>query len=151
MAQSWRSRLKAGLTIGLKPFLLVQAPVLLIDWTVGVWLFYIQHQFEGVHWARQPEWGFIRAALEGASYLRLPKVLQWFTGNIGLHHVHHLRPRIPNYHLQQALDATPAAQVVKPQTLHSLLVSFQLNLWDEQQQKLVSFREVAAERKRVGG
>ncbi|MHB9131788.1 MAG: fatty acid desaturase [Armatimonadota bacterium] len=133
----------AGLTIGIQPFLLVMAPVWVIAWTVGVWLFYIQHQFTGVYWARQEEWDFFRASLEGASYYRLPKVLQWFTGNIGLHHLHHLRPRIPNYHLQQAYDETPAVQAVKPVTLRSSLASLRLNIYDEERKELISFHDLA--------
>ena len=100
----------AGLTIGVRPLLLVMTPLWVMTWMVGVWIFYIQHQFAGVYWARQQEWDFFRASLEGSSYYRLPKLLQWITGNIGLHHVHHLRPHIPNYHLQQAYDETPAVQ-----------------------------------------
>ena len=131
--------LVAGLTVGLRPWLLATAPVWIIAWMVGVWIFYVQHQFAGVYWARQAEWDFFHAALAGSSYYRLPKVLQWFTGNIGLHHLHHLRPRIPNYHLQQAYDATPAVQQVAPLTLRSSLTSLRLNLYDEHQQQLVSF------------
>jgi omega-6 fatty acid desaturase (delta-12 desaturase) len=128
-----------GLTVGFRPLLLVLVPVWFILWMVGVWIFYIQHQFEGVYWARQAEWDFFRASLEGSSYYRLPKVLQWFTGNIGLHHVHHLRPRIPNYSLQQAYDATPAVQAVKALTLRSSLKTIRLNLYDERRRQMVSF------------
>lgn len=133
----------AGLTIGIRPFMLVMAPVWFIAWTVGVWIFYIQHQFQGVYWARQAEWDFFRASLEGSSYYQLPKVLQWFTGNIGLHHLHHLRPRIPNYHLQQAYDETPVVQDVTPLTLRSSLVSLRLNLYDEDRRQMVSFHDLA--------
>lgn len=132
----------AGFTVGLRPFLLVMAPVWLIAWTLGVWLFYVQHQFQGVYWARQQEWDFFRAALEGSSYYNLPKVLQWFTGNIGLHHLHHLRPRIPNYRLQQAYDETPAVQAVTPLTLRSSLQSLRLNVYDERRRQLISFHDI---------
>lgn len=132
----------AWLTVGVRVLVLVQAPILIIAWAVGVWMFYVQHQFEGVYWARQGEWEFIHAALYSCSYYRLPKILQWFTGNIGIHHLHHMRPRIPNFHLQEAYDATPAVQVVTPLTLRSSLQSLRLNLWDEQQRKLVGIREV---------
>jgi len=132
----------ASRTIGLGNYLLVQLPVIVISWTSGVWLFYVQHQFEGTHWSRHEEWEPIEAALAGSSYYKLPRVLQWFTGNIGLHHIHHLRPRIPNYHLQACQDAVPALQLIRPLTLRRSLRSVAMNLWDEQQQKLVSFRAI---------
>ena len=130
----------AGLTIGLRTYLLIQLPIILVASSVGMWLFYVQHQFEGVYWARHGNWDPMRVALEGSSYYQLPRVLQWFTGNIGLHHVHHVRPRIPNYRLQQCFDGTPALQAVRPLTLRGSLRSLRLNLWDEAQHKLVSFR-----------
>jgi omega-6 fatty acid desaturase (delta-12 desaturase) len=130
----------AGLTIGLRTYALVQLPIIVMAASAGVWLFYVQHQYEGTYWARDGEWNFYKAALEGSSYYQLPRVLQWFTGNIGLHHIHHLQPRIPNYRLQQCYDAVPAVQAVTPVTLRSSLRSLRLNLWDEAQQKLVSFR-----------
>lgn len=133
----------AGTTVGLQPFLLVMAPVWIIAWGVGVWLFYVQHQFLGVYWARQQEWDFFRAALEGSSYYRLPKTLQWLTGNIGLHHLHHLRPRIPNYQLQQAYDANRGVQAVRPLTLRSSLTSLRLNVYDEERKQLLSFHDLA--------
>ena len=130
----------ASLTIGFKAYVLVQLPILLIAATIGVWLFYIQHQFEGAYWARHEEWDPMRAALEGASYYKLPKVLQWITGNIGIHHVHHVRPGIPNYHLQQCCNDIPALQAVRPLNIRNSLKSLRLNLWDEKRKKLVSFR-----------
>ncbi len=132
----------ASLTFGLQNYLLVQLPVIVIAWTAGVWLFYVQHQFDGAHWSRHEEWEPIEAALMGSSYYKLPRVLQWFTGNIGLHHIHHLRPRIPNYHLQACQDSVPALQHIKPLTVRRSLRSMAMNLWDEKQQKLVSFRAV---------
>lgn len=129
----------ASLTIGFKTYLIIQVPIMLIAGAVGVWLFYVQHQFEGVYWAHQDEWDPARAAMDGSSYYRLPKVLQWLTGNIGLHHVHHVLPRIPNYRLQECYDSTPEMQKVQPLTLLKSLRSVKLNLWDEKQQKLVSF------------
>ena len=132
--------LVASQTIGLRTYLLIQLPVILIAATGGIWLFYVQHQFEGVYWARHEEWDPIRASLEGSSYYKLPRVLQWFTGNIGLHHIHHIRPRIPNYNLQRCYDETPAFQAVTPITLRASLRSLWLNLYDEQAGKLVSFR-----------
>jgi omega-6 fatty acid desaturase (delta-12 desaturase) len=128
-----------SLTIGFRTYFLVQFPVLLMASTLGVWLFYIQHQFEGVYWSRHDEWDPWRAAMEGASYYRLPKLLQWVTGSIGFHHVHHMRPGIPNYRLQECYDATPELQVVKPVTLRTSLRSLRLNLYDEGERKMVSF------------
>jgi omega-6 fatty acid desaturase (delta-12 desaturase) len=134
----------ASLTIGLRTYVAVQLPIFLIGFAAGVWLFYVQHQFEGVYWARHEAWDPMRAALEGASYYKLPKVLQWFTGNIGLHHIHHVRPRIPNYNLQQCYDEVPAMQAVDPLTMRKSLKSLRLHLWDEGQQKLVGFRSLRA-------
>jgi omega-6 fatty acid desaturase (delta-12 desaturase) len=111
---------------------------------LGLWLFYVQHQFEGVYWARDGEWDAGRAALEGSSFYKLPAVLRWCTGNIGLHHIHHLRPRIANYHLQPCMDAIPELRQVTPLTFRRSLKSPRMNLWDEQQHKLVSFRSLAA-------
>ncbi len=129
----------ANATIGLRLYLSLQLPIVAVAAAVGAWLFYIQHQFEGVYWARHAEWDPMRAALEGSSYLKLPSVLQWFTGNIGLHHVHHLRPRIPSYNLPRCQSEIAAFQSVRPLTLRRSLKSFRLNLWDEANQKLVSF------------
>ncbi len=128
-----------SLAIGLRTYLLIQLPVTLIAGSAGVWLFYVQHQYEDVCWTRHDQWDPVRSALEGSSYYRLPRVLQWFTGNIGLHHIHHLRPRIPNYNLQACYDQIKELQEVKPLTLLSSLRSLRCNLWDEKQQKMVSF------------
>jgi omega-6 fatty acid desaturase (delta-12 desaturase) len=132
----------AGATIGLRAYALVQLPMILLAATVGVWLFYVQHQFEGVYWARQSEWDPARAALEGSSYYKLPKVLQWFSGNIGFHHIHHVRPRIPNYNLQRCYDEVPEMRAVEPLTLARSLGSMWLDLWDEERRELVSFRSL---------
>ena len=132
----------ASLTIGFWTYVLVQLPIILVAGALGIWLFYVQHQYEGVYWARGDAWSFSKAALEGSSYYRLPKVLQWFTGNIGLHHIHHLRPRIPNYRLQECYDQVPAMQAVQPLTIGKSLKSLRMNLWDEEQQVLVSFRSL---------
>jgi len=132
----------ASLTVGLRTYLLVQMPVLMMAATLGVWLFYNQHQFEGVYWARHEEWDPWRVAMEGASYYQLPRILQWITGNIGFHHVHHVRPGIPNYHLQECYEATAELQEIKPLTLRKSLGALRLNLYDEQQRRLVSFRSL---------
>ena len=134
--------LAVTLTIGLKTYLLIQLPIILIGGAIGVWLFYIQHQFEGVYWSRHETWDPVKAALKGSSYYKLPRVLQWFSGNIGLHPVRHILPRIPNYKLQQSFKASPIMKTVKPLTIRKSLKSFSLNLWDEKEQKLVSFRSL---------
>jgi omega-6 fatty acid desaturase (delta-12 desaturase) len=131
--------LVASLTIGFRTYVLIQLPVILIAAAVGVWLFYVQHQFEGVYWARHEEWDPLRAALEGASYYKLPRVLQWFTGNIGFHHIHHVRPRIPNYNLQQCYDEVPVLQAVEPLTVSRSLKSLRYDLYDERRKRLVGF------------
>ena len=105
----------------------------------GFWLFYVQHEFENTYFAPEREWDYFSAALRGSSYYQLPKVLQWFTGNIGLHHVHHFGPRIPNYHLQRCHDESPLLQSVSPIDLRSSLRMSSLKLWDEEQQKMVPF------------
>lgn len=130
----------AGVTMGLKTYILIQLPIIFIAGTFGLWLFYVQHQFQGVYWARHDTWEQIRAALEGSSYYKLPGIVQWVTGNIGLHHVHHVRPTIPNYNLQPCLDHIPALRDVTPITFRKSLKSLFLNLYDENQKKLVSFR-----------
>lgn len=130
----------ASVTIGIGTYLAIQLPIALIAGTIGVWLFYVQHQYEGVYWARHRDWDPMKASLEGSSYYKLPKVLQWVTGNIGLHHIHHFRPRIPNYNLQQCYDAEPVFQAVEPLTIRRSLKSLGMNLWDEDAQRLVSFR-----------
>ena len=134
----------AGLiwVFGLKAYLIIQLTVLMTAGSAGVWLFYVQHQFEGVYWERSGEWDYATAALKGSSFYKLPKVLQWFSGNIGFHHVHHLSPRIPNYHLEKCHQAEPLFQTVKPVTLFSSLRSFTFRLWDEQRCKLVGFRHL---------
>jgi len=142
--------LAASLTVGFKTYFLVQFPVLVLAATLGVWLFYIQHQFEGVYWARHDKWDPWRVAMEGASYYKLPKLMQWVTGNIGFHHVHHMRPGIPNYRLQECHEAIPELQAVKPLTLRTSLKSLRLNLYDEQLGRLVSFRSLKSRKCNAG-
>jgi omega-6 fatty acid desaturase (delta-12 desaturase) len=141
--------LSAALTIGLRAYLLIQLPVLFFAGVWGIWLFYVQHQFQPSYWGRGHEWSPLAAALEGSSYYKLPKVLQWFSGNIGLHHVHHLKPRIPNYNLQRCLDATPQLQRVAPLTVVASFRCAGLALWDESAQRFVSFRSLRRERSRA--
>ncbi len=125
---------------GLKAYLFLQFIVIMVAGSAGVWLFYVQHQFEGVYWQRAQDWDYSTAALKGSSFYKLPKVLQWFSGNIGFHHIHHLSPRIPNYNLERCHKAEPLFQTVKPVTLFSSLRSFTFRLWDEQHQRLVGYR-----------
>jgi omega-6 fatty acid desaturase (delta-12 desaturase) len=118
-------------------------PVIVVASWIGNWLFFVQHQFEGTHWERNDKWNFHEAALEGSSYFKLPTILQWFSGNIGLHHVHHLSSRVPNYHLQACLEAAPELdQVSKVITLRESLGCWRLALWDEQRGTMVSFRDL---------
>lgn len=125
--------------IGWKAYLMIQLPVIYISAVNGVWLFYVQHQYEHVVWKRSTDWNYKEIALGGSSYYKLPKVLQWFTGNIGFHHIHHLSPRIPNYKLPSCHKENPIFQEIKPVTLFSSLRSLRLRLWDEKRKKLVGF------------
>ena len=129
---------------GLKAYLLLQLLIVMLAGTAGLWLFYVQHQFEGVYWQRNEEWDYATAALQGSSFYKLPRVLQWFSGNIGFHHIHHLSPRIPNYHLEKCHKAEPLFQTVKPVTLFGSLKSLTFRLWDEQRQRLVGYRALKA-------
>ena len=128
-----------GYFIGFGAVLAIQLPVMIIGATIGVWLFYIQHQFEDTYWEHTDQWNFAEAALLGSSYYKLPKLLQWITGNIGLHHIHHLSVRIPNYALQACHDNNPEFQQVSTISLLGSLKCISLRLWDEETQKLVSF------------
>jgi acyl-lipid omega-6 desaturase (Delta-12 desaturase) len=133
---------------GFKAWLILQLTVLMVAGSAGVWLFYVQHQFEGTYWERNGEWDYVTAALKGSSFYKLPKVLQWFSGSIGFHHIHHLSPRIPNYHLEKCHRAEPLFQTVKPVTLFSSLKSFTFRLWDEKRRKLVGYRHLRTVRRR---
>jgi acyl-lipid omega-6 desaturase (Delta-12 desaturase) len=126
-------------TFGLKAYLLIQSIVLMVAGASGIWLFYVQHQFEDVYWDRGEDWDYTRAALEGSSFYKLPKILQWFSGNIGFHHIHHLSSRIPNYNLERCHKADPLFQRVQPVTLLGSFKSLTFRLWDEQRRKLVGF------------
>ena len=125
--------------IGIKTFFLIQIPVLMMAASAGVWLFYVQHQFEGVYWERHEKWDYVTEAFRGSSFFKLPRVLQWFTGNIGFHHIHHLAPRIPNYFLEKCYRENPVFQEIKPVTLLTSFKSLMFRLYDEQNQKLVGF------------
>ena len=127
------------MAFGWKAFLIIQLTILAVAGSAGVWLFYVQHQYEGVYWERSDKWDYVSAALHGSSFYKLPKILQWFSGNIGFHHIHHLSARIPNYNLERCHKAEPLFQKVKPITLLSSLKSFTFRLWDEQHRRLVGY------------
>lgn len=123
----------AGLSwvFGITGYLVIQLISMLVASVSGVWLFYVQHQFEDVYWERRPDWDFKKAALEGSSFYKLPRILQWFSGNIGFHHIHHLSPRIPNYELERAHESEPMFRNVEPLTVRKSLRSLRFRLWDE--------------------
>ena len=127
--------------VGWQEYLLVQGPPILLAGSAGVWLFYVQHQFEDVYWESSERWSYADAALRGSSHLALPKVLQFFSGNIGLHHVHHLSARIPNYNLQRAHDENPIFHDVPKISLRDGIRATRLKLWDEDRQRLVTWAE----------
>ncbi|WP_394754545.1 fatty acid desaturase [Crenothrix sp.] len=131
-----------SLTVGFQNYLLIQLPTILVAASIGMWLFYIQHQYEDVYWSRSNDWDLTRSGLEGSSYYKLPAVLQWLVGNIGLHHIHHVRANIPNYNLQRCHNEVPTLHGVTPLTLRKSFQSLWLNLWDEKAQKLVSFASI---------
>ena len=131
----------AGLTIGLKEYILVQLPIIAMASSLGVWFFYVQHQYENVYWARHEEWDYATAALYGSSYYKVPKWLQWFTGNIGFHHIHHLSPRIPNYKLEACHYENPIFTEIEPLTLRKSLASLHIRLWDEDRHKMIGYHK----------
>ncbi|MBN2984630.1 fatty acid desaturase [Cohnella algarum] len=126
--------------LGWEAFLLVQAPVFFVSGSLGIWLFYVQHQFEESYYEHDDEWSYVKAAVEGSSFYKLPKPLQWITGNIGYHHVHHLNPRVPNYYLEEAHNATPPLHKATTITLRTSLQSLRFHLWDEEAETFVSFK-----------
>ena len=134
----------AAFTVGLGPFLLVQGPVTLISGATGILLFYVQHQFEETYWDRRPDWDYFEAAVYGSSHLVLPAPLQWLTASIGIHHVHHLSSRIPNYRLKECLEANPELQQATRITMADGARLFRLTLWDEESRRMISFRELGA-------
>ncbi|MBL8734049.1 MAG: fatty acid desaturase [Planctomycetes bacterium] len=129
-----------SLVVGVLPYLILQVTVLAVAGAVGVWLFYSQHQFEGTYWRTSPDWNRLDAALRGSSFLKLPLILQWSTGNIGYHHIHHLDSRIPNYNLQACHESHPVFRTVPAVTILQSLRAFRLKLWDEAHGTLVRFR-----------
>ena len=127
---------------GIAPFLLIHLPIIVLAATFGVWLFYVQHQFEGTVWLRDDQWDMSKAALYGSSFYDLPPVLNWFSGNIGLHHIHHLCSKIPFYRLTQVMRDNPELGSIGRLTLRVSLGCINVTLWDETRQKMVSFRDV---------
>ena len=151
--QAWRSIWLTNLSIALlvslmvvmvgwRSFILVQTPIIVITCAVGVWLFYVQHQFENTYWERKPSWDFYDAALLGSSHLVLPAPLQWITASIGIHHVHHLSPRIPNYRLQDCLDSHADLTAATKLTIRDTWRLTRLHLWDAERGRLIGFREL---------
>jgi acyl-lipid omega-6 desaturase (Delta-12 desaturase) len=135
---------------GFKSYLLIQLTITGVGGAIGIWMFYVQHQFEGVYWERGEDWDYTAAALQGSSFYKLPKILQWFSGNIGFHHIHHLSPRIPNYNLERCHKADPLFQNVPSVTLLSSLKALTFRLWDEPLRQLVGYgrlREIRSEKK----
>ena len=145
----------AGVALGLiaifgwLPWLIIQVTVLAVAASVGVWLFYIQHQFEDAYWERSEDWDYTEAAMKGSSFYKLPRILQWFTGNIGYHHIHHLSARIPNYNLERCHRSHAGFAGIEPLTFWRSLRSIHFRLWDEKGKRLISFgqlkRQLAAQ------
>jgi omega-6 fatty acid desaturase (delta-12 desaturase) len=153
----WMNLALLGVAIGMSwlygigHYLLIQSVAMMVAGAAGIWLFYVQHQFEDVYWERGDNWDYVAAALQGSSFYKLPRVLQWFSGNIGFHHIHHLSPRIPNYYLQKCHEADPVFRQVRPITGLGSLRSLAFRLWDEPARKLVGYarmRQLRSEQRR---
>jgi acyl-lipid omega-6 desaturase (Delta-12 desaturase) len=127
---------------GVQAYVLIQLTIMIVAGAAGVWLFYVQHQFEHTYWERTEDWDYATAALKGSSFYKLPRILQWFTASIGFHHIHHLSSRIPNYNLQRCHEADPLFQQVAPTTLMTSLKTATLRLWDEKAKRLVGYRHM---------
>lgn len=128
-------------SMGVQTFALIILPMIWLSAIGGVWLFYVQHQFEDAYWETHNEWDFVKGAVAGSSFYKLPKVLQWFSGNIGFHHIHHLSPLVPNYLLEKCHKANPLFEEITPLTFWRSLKTATLRLWDEEKQRMLSFRE----------
>ena len=131
--------LSLGFLIGWHTVLMVHVPIVLIAGALGVWLFYVQHTFEHAYWTRKEDWDAHKAAIAGSSFYDLPKVMHWFTGNIGYHHIHHLASRVPNYRLREAFESSPLLQLAPRLTLWTSLKCARMKLWDEDLQRMVGF------------
>ena len=143
--------ISAAMLIGPQRFLMIYMPIVLIAASAGVWLFYVQHQFEGVSWARNESWQVHEYALHGSSYYALPTVLRWFTANIGMHHIHHLCARIPFYKLPAAIEEDPALKRMGKLTIRESLQCIPLTLWDERNGRLISFAEFDSRNEQPSG
>lgn len=130
------------LLIGWQAFVIVQGTIMFVAGALGIWLFYIQHTFEDSYFEEESEWDYVKAAVDGSSYYKLPRVLQWATGNIGFHHVHHLSPRVPNYNLEEAHDATPPLHTATTITIKTSLASLKYKVYDPEKKAFVTFREI---------
>ncbi|EXX87139.1 fatty acid desaturase [Paenibacillus darwinianus] len=137
-------------SVGWQAFLLIQAPVFFVSGLLGIWLFYVQHQFEDSYFENEQEWSYVKAAVDGSSYYKLPKLLQWMTGNIGFHHVHHLSPKVPNYNLEKAHNATPPLHQATTITIGTSLKSLRFRLWDERGQTFIGFGDMKRLSRRSG-
>lgn len=133
-----------GETIGYGAFFAIELPIIMLAGTLGVWLFYVQHQFEDTYWRTRDDWEFDVAALEGSSFFDLPRILHWFTGNIGYHHIHHLSSKVPNYRLRESMEENEIFQHVTRLSLKDALGTLQLRLWDEDEQRLVGWKHLRA-------
>lgn len=133
------------LAFGWQAVLFVHGVTMFIAGALGIWLFYIQHTYEDSYFEYDPEWDYVKAAVEGSSFYKLPKLLQWITGNIGYHHVHHLAPRVPNYYLEAAHNSVPPLQKATTITIKTSLESIRYKLYDPEQKKFVSFKDVEIE------
>jgi omega-6 fatty acid desaturase (delta-12 desaturase) len=125
--------------IGWQAFVMIQGPILFVSGLMGIWLFYVQHQFEDSYFEKEDEWSYVKAAVDGSSYYKLPKLLQWITGNIGFHHVHHLSPKVPNYNLAKAHDAVPPLQKATTVTVGRSFKALGFRLWDEHNKRFIGF------------
>lgn len=132
----------SGWIFGWRAYLIIQLIVTMVAGAAGVWLFYVQHQFEDAYWERTEAWDYATAALQGSSFYKLPRILQWFSGNIGFHHIHHLSPRVPNYNLEHCHNSHPLFRAVKPVRLLHSFKALAFRLWDEHGKKLVGFRHL---------
>lgn len=128
--------------IGWQAFLMIQGPIFFLSGSLGIWLFYVQHQFEDSYFEHEDEWSYVQAAVEGSSYYKLPRPLQWITGNIGFHHVHHLSPKVPNYNLEKAHDASIPLQKATTITIGESLKSLRFRLWDERSKTFIGFKDL---------
>ncbi|MCJ7842330.1 fatty acid desaturase [Lederbergia sp. NSJ-179] len=128
--------------VGWQPFLFVQGPIFFLSGSLGIWLFYVQHQFEDSYFENQENWDYVKAAMDGSSYYKLPKILQWLTGNIGFHHIHHLSPRIPNYYLEEVHNTHKPLQDATTITISTSLRSLYFRLWDEKNNRFIGFKEL---------